>query len=473
MRSGKTWSRHSILFAAIMLVLLILPVTKVSAAESTLTLNDQWVSGSVETGDVDWYTFYVPRASFVTIDYQGWNIRDSYVVVLSDDLATEYAKHNVYYSSDIDPKTKSMNFAFEAGTYRIKVYGYGNNAGTYKVKGSITPANNTETEPNNGFESAMPLSMNSSVTGFLSVQDRVDFYRITVPTTQKVKIIYTGRIPDAYYSVWDSNYLQKTRINVYTASETNPKTSTYEEVLSPGTYYIKIEPYSNNTGRYTLSWSVGKEELSSVNVTVPTMCYYQGTAVKPQVTVTHGNATLRQGVDYVVSYSNNNKVGTGTVTIQGTGAYQGTVTRSFSISLLKGTSFKKGNYTYKITNAANKTVQLTKVKSSATSITVPSSVSFGGVNLKVTAIASKACQKGKVKKVVIGKNVTSIGTKAFYKCSKLKTITVKATNLKSVGKQSLTGIYKKAVIKVPSAKYKTYKKLFSGKGQAKTVTIKK
>ena len=35
------------------------------------------------------------------------------------------------------------------------------------------------------------------------------------------------------------------------------------------------------------------------------------------------------------------------------------------------------------------------------------------------------------------------------------------------------GINKKAVIKVPSKKYKAYKKVFKGKGQAKTVTIKK
>lgn len=69
--------------------------------------------------------------------------------------------------------------------------------------------------------------------------------------------------------------------------------------------------------------------------------------------------------------------------------------------------------------------------------------------------------------------VTQIKANAFSGCSKLKKITVKATSLTSVGKKALKGIHKKAVVKVPKAKYQSYKKLFKGKGQAKTVKIKK
>ena len=41
------------------------------------------------------------------------------------------------------------------------------------------------------------------------------------------------------------------------------------------------------------------------------------------------------------------------------------------------------------------------------------------------------------------------------------------------GAKALKGINKKAVIKVPAKKLKVYKKLFKGKGQAKTVKIKR
>ena len=65
-----------------------------------------------------------------------------------------------------------------------------------------------------------------------------------------------------------------------------------------------------------------------------------------------------------------------------------------------------------------------------------------------------------MKKVVLGKYITKIGQESFYGCKQLKTIEIKSTNLKSVGKNAVAQIYKKAYIKVPSSKVKTYKKLF-------------
>ena len=52
------------------------------------------------------------------------------------------------------------------------------------------------------------------------------------------------------------------------------------------------------------------------------------------------------------------------------------------------------------------------------------------------------------------------------------TITIKGKKLKTVGKQALKGINKKAVIRVPKAKKNAYKKLFKGKGQKKSVKVK-
>lgn len=53
--------------------------------------------------------------------------------------------------------------------------------------------------------------------------------------------------------------------------------------------------------------------------------------------------------------------------------------------------------------------------------------------------------------------VDKINAKAFYKCSKLKTITL-GDNVKSIGKQAFKGIHKKAVFKVSSDNYTRVKK---------------
>ena len=140
-----------------------------------------------------------------------------------------------------------------------------------------------------------------------------------------------------------------------------------------------------------------------------------------------------------------------------------------------GMKAKSKQATYVITSVKKQTATFYRLNTKKkTSYTVPDTVKIDNVKYKVTKIDSKAFKnQKKLKKVTIGKNITSIGKQAFYGCKKLKTITVKTTKLKTVGKQAFKGIHKKATIKVPKKKYKKYKKLLKGKGQAKTVKIKK
>lgn len=94
----------------------------------------------------------------------------------------------------------------------------------------------------------------------------------------------------------------------------------------------------------------------------------------------------------------------------------------------------------------------------------------------MTEISKNAFKNNvKLKKVTIGKNISKIGASAFSGCKKLKNIKITSTQLtkKSVGKHVFKGIDKKAVIKVPKKKLKVYKSIFKGKGQAKSVKIKK
>ena len=76
---------------------------------------------------------------------------------------------------------------------------------------------------------------------------------------------------------------------------------------------------------------------------------------------------------------------------------------------------------------------------------------------------------------VSNSRVTSIGKQAFYKCSKLKTITIKTTKLtvNKMGAKAFSEIHKKATIKVPKSKWNNYKKMLKKKGVSSTVAIKK
>ena len=137
---------------------------------------------------------------------------------------------------------------------------------------------------------------------------------------------------------------------------------------------------------------------------------------------------------------------------------------------------------YRVTKtgkAANNAVTLERpIKKTNRTFSVPSTIKStdGKYTFKVTGISKNAFKKKtKLKKIVLGKKIKTIGANAFSGCKNFKTIKITSTSLtkKSVGKNAFKGIYKKAVIKVPKKKLKSYQKILKGKGQAKSVKIKK
>lgn len=96
--------------------------------------------------------------------------------------------------------------------------------------------------------------------------------------------------------------------------------------------------------------ALSPKSISSVTVSLSTATYtFDGKAKTPSVTVKLGSTALRNGIDYVVSYSNNKNVGKATVVITGKGLYAGTITRTFVINpakqeIQKLTAKSKGFY---------------------------------------------------------------------------------------------------------------------------------
>ena len=136
----------------------------------------------------------------------------------------------------------------------------------------------------------------------------------------------------------------------------------------------------------------------------------------------------------------------------------------------------KATFTVTSSDAANPTVAFSGITDKkAKSVTIPEKITVDNVTYKVTSVADKALSGNKkIKKVTIPKGVTSIGKNAFNNCKNLKNIVIKSTTLKSVGKNAIKGINKKAVIKAPKKQLKAYKKLFAKKtGYKKTMKIKK
>lgn len=112
----------------------------------------------------------------------------------------------------------------------------------------------------------------------------------------------------------------------------------------------------------------------------------------------------------------------------------------------------------------------------AASVNVPATVTLkNGCKYEVVSIADKVCTGNtKLKNVTIGKNIESIGSKAFFGCKNLKNITIKSEKLtlKSVGDNAFKNIAAKAVVKVPKNKKNAYRKILQKKGAGKKIVVK-
>ena len=143
------------------------------------------------------------------------------------------------------------------------------------------------------------------------------------------------------------------------------------------------------------------------------------------------------------------------------------------LQVVRGTKFWVEKNQYRVVSAKAKTVMLIGVENDPRKIVVPATVSFAGTEYKVTRIGEMSIAgKKKMQTAELGKNVKYIEARAFYNCTKLKTLIVRGEKIKFIGTDAFANTAKKVIAKVPGNKVKYYKKLFKRR-VGKKVKVKK
>ena len=91
----------------------------------------------------------------------------------------------------------------------------------------------------------------------------------------------------------------------------------------------------NFTGEATKAWSLTAKSVDASMIAEIPSASYTGDQITPTPEVKDGEKELTSGTDFTYSYSNNQYVGTATVTINGKGNYQGTAEKSFEITAVE------------------------------------------------------------------------------------------------------------------------------------------
>ncbi len=180
---------------------------------------------------------------------------------------------------------------------------------------------------------------------------------------------------------------------------------------------------------------------------------YTGSEITPTVTVkikTSGSyyyTTLQSGTDYTVSYSNNINAGTATVTIEGKGNYEGTITKDFTIKKVNIDSY---GVTIKISNATYTGYTITP----SVAITYKNRNLAENVDYKVGSVSSKDAGSSNVQITGIG-NFEGSTTESFtIEKKNLNTCTIKVSDQKYTGKALKPGVaVYNGSLEVPSSEY--------------------
>ena len=104
----------------------------------------------------------------------------------------------------------------------------------------------------------------------------------------------------------------------------------YSDNMGPGTAKITITGKGDYMGTKVMTFEI-RVNISDAVVAEIDRQVYTGKAIEPKPAVTWGGKTLKEGTDYTLSYKDNNKGGTATITITGIGNFKGEKSVTFEI----------------------------------------------------------------------------------------------------------------------------------------------
>lgn len=257
--------------------------------------------------------------------------------------------------------------------------------------------------------------------------------------TIKPAIIYKQctfyKIASQYYTGSQIKPVPKIKNGTTTLKNGTDFTLTYQNNVNKGTAKVYIKGKGNYSGSCSLTFSITARPVSTLKITVPSVTY-NGKAQKPAVTVKYNNYKFKNGTDYTLSYKNNTKIGTATVTVKGKGKLSGTKSVTFKIN---AEPIKNAVITYNNSLTYN-----------GSTLSPAVTVKYGNATLKKNTDYTVAYSNN----VNAGTGTITITGKGIYGGSVKKTFTIKklgisATAVSGTGNKVYTG----SVIKpVPAVK---------------------
>lgn len=224
------------------------------------------------------------------------------------------------------------------------------------------------------------------------------------------------------------------------------------QVIAPGittlTIYAKYNPSLKRilTARIGDSGSV---DITSADVTLSQTSYvYDGNACTPDVSLSYHDTVLVKGKDYTVTYENNKEAGTATAVITGTGIFQGTIRKDFSITTVPVT-IDGLTYTILTSGENSGTVNVSAQEGTVLTgeVNIPSTIEINGKTYTVTTVEADAfAGQDEITVITIPSTVTTVESGAFSDCNSLESVTFSGTTAPVVAEDAFENIDTSALV---------------------------
>ena len=193
---------------------------------------------------------------------------------------------------------------------------------TFKENVDYTLAFSNNVEPGQGV---------ITITGISSILTGTSTRYFTIKAVS-ISTLEIEDVPDQTYTGSEIKPSVVVKNGSVTLKEGTDYTLSYEYNTNVTSYaYVYIDGIGRYTGSATKRFKIVPRSITKATISNIADQKYTGSAIKPSVTVKDNGKTLTSGKDYTVSYKNNVKAGTATITIKGKGNFKNSITRKFKI----------------------------------------------------------------------------------------------------------------------------------------------
>lgn len=267
------------------------------------------------------------------------------------------------------------------------------------------------------------------LNGYVNAKtDETTNQEVIAEETQPIDISsYKAVLSKTSYTYNGNSFTPKVKVSDdnKSLSENTDYTVSYSNNTAAGTAKVTIKGIGDYTGTIVSEFKISKASISKTKIAKIADKTFTGKAIKPKISVKFSDNNLKKGTDFTATYKNNKSVGTATVTIKGTGNFNGKITKTFkivpkktSIKSLKSPEVKKMKATWKKIKSASG-YQLTF----ATNKTFTKNVK--NRYIKGTSKTIGNLKKGKTYYVKVRTYKSVKGKRYYGKYSKVKKITIK------------------------------------------------